>query len=139
MPDETLPDHTIVDNSTDEPVIRLSKWRGPWEDDDPDANFKQEIADYSRLDPLVTVQGMSDGINVPVGAVVRYVLARWATGGSAGLLEVGPEMVDRLMAPIQAAEDAATDEAKLAAYEQVRHMLSWLKAPLESDTYYADE
>lgn len=139
MPDEKMSDNSIVDDSTDEPVIRLSKWCGPWPDDDPDANFKQEIADYSRLDPLVTIKGMSDGIDVPAGAVVRYVLARWATGGSAGLLEVGPEMVDRLMAPILEAEEAATDEAKLAAYEQVRHMLSWLKAPLESDTYYTDE
>ena len=134
-----MPDHTIIDDSTDEPVIRLSKWRGPWEDDDPDANFKQEIADYSRLDPLVTIKGMSDGIDVPVGAVVRYVLARWATGGSAGLLEIGPEMIDRLMAPMLEAEEAATDVARLAAYDQVHQILGWLKAPLESDAYYTDE
>lgn len=134
-----MADETIIDGSSDEPVVRLSQWRGPWEDDDPDANFKQEIADYSRLDPLETVRGMSEAIDVPVGAVIRYVLSRWATGGSAGLLEVGPQMVDRLMAPIATAEEAATDDARLAAYQQVRQMLSWLNAPLESDAYYADE
>jgi hypothetical protein len=101
----------------DEPVIRLDRWTGV-DDDDPDANFKNEVALYGRLDPLVTIRGMSRNLGIPVGAIVRYVLARWATSGSAGLLEVGPEMVQRLWEPIARAEEADDDGQRLAAYHQ---------------------
>jgi hypothetical protein len=125
-------------DSLDEPVITLERWTGPWDDDDPDANFKSEVALYGRLDPLVTIRGMSRNVGIPVGAIVRYVLARWATSGSAGLLEVGPEMVQRLWEPIARAEEADDDEQRLAAYHQVRQMLSWLKAPLDDPTVYPE-
>ena len=137
--DSVFMDETVSDEASGEPLVRLVRWTGPWPEDDRDANFKQEIADYSKLDPLETVRGMSESIDVPVGAVVRYVLARWATGGSAGLLEVGPEMVGRLLAPIEAAEAAGTPAARLEAYQQVSQMLRWLDAPLQSDTYYVDD
>ena len=120
----------------EEPVITLERWTGPWDDDDPDANFKSEVALYGRLDPLVTVRGMARNLGIPIGAIVRYVLARWATSGSAGLLEVGPEMVQRLWEPIARAEAADDDEQRLAAYHQVREMLSWLKVPLDDPTVY---
>jgi Family of unknown function (DUF6027) len=125
---------SIVD--MDEPVITLERWRGTWTDDDPDANFKAEVALYGRLDPLVTIRGMSQNLGIPVGAIVRYVLARWATSGSAGLLEVGPDMVRRLWEPIARAEEADDDDQRLAAYHQVRQMLSWLKVPLDDPTVY---
>jgi hypothetical protein len=118
------------------PVVALEQWRGTWAEDDPDANFKSEVAEYTRLDPLVTVDGLSRHTGIPVGSLVRYVLARWATAGSGGLLEVGPEMVQRLWAPMEAAELDDSDAARLAAYHQVRQMLSWLKAPLDRPEYY---
>ena len=121
---------------TEEPVITLERWRGTWAEDDPDANFKAEVAMYGRLDPLVTIRGMSRNLGIPVGAIVRYVLARWATSGSAGLLEVGPDMVRRLWEPIARAEESDDDEQRLAAYHQVRQMLSWLKVPLDDPTVY---
>jgi hypothetical protein len=42
----------LVMTDEDEPVIRLVRWAGPWEDDDPHANLKADVALYSRLDPL---------------------------------------------------------------------------------------
>src|SRR5688572_8932473 len=113
-----------MDAIDDAPVVQLVRWSGPWPADDPDANFKAEVADYCKLDPLRTVTGLADNLNIPVGAVVRYVLARWATAGSGGLLELGPTMVNRLWEPVERAEGAGTDEAKLAAYHELRSLLS---------------
>lgn len=112
-------------------ALRLEPWSGPIAPDDPDANFKQQVAELSALDPLPTLEGMSRALGIPPGAIARYVLARWASEGSAGLLELGPSMVQRLWEPIAAAEAAGDDAARLAAYERLRGMLSWLRAPLD--------
>jgi hypothetical protein len=110
------------------PTVRLECWTGPWADDDPDANFKAEVALYSHVDPLTTLRGMEASIGVPVGALARYVLARWATEGSGGLLELGPRMVTRLWDAVERAEAEGTDASRLAAYDQLKQMLSWLRA-----------
>jgi hypothetical protein len=120
----------------DEPVIRLERWAGPWPDDDPDANFKADVALYSLLDPLETIGNLGAALGVPVGAICRYVLAKWATGGSGGLLEVGPTMTRRLGAVCDGAEATGTDEARLAAYAQLREMLEWLRMPLDHPDAY---
>ena len=117
-------------------VVRLEPWTGPWPDDDPDANFKADVALYARTDPLATIQRLSENLDVPVGALVRYVLAKWATGGSGGLLELGPTMVRRLDAVCREAEAAGTDQARLAAYEQLRGMVAWLRLPLDQPETY---
>ena len=122
--------------AADEPVLQLTPWGGPWEPDDPDATFKAEVADYCRLDPLRTLTGMSQNLDIPVGALARYVLAKWATAGSGGLLELGPAMVRRLWEPVERAEQAGTDEARLAAYAELRSLLSWLKVPLDDREVY---
>lgn len=111
--------------------LRLEPWSGPWAPDDPDARFKEEVAQLSQPDPTETLEGMSRALGIPPGAIARYVLARWASEGSAGLMEIGPSMVERLWAPIAAAEEAGTDAARLEAYATVRGMLSWLRAPLD--------
>jgi hypothetical protein len=111
-------------------TVRLESWTGPWAHDDPDANFKAEVALYSRLDPLTTIEGLSANIGVPVGALCRSILARWASAGSAGILELGPSMVQRLWAVCERAERDGTDESRLAAYQQLQQMLSWLRLPL---------
>jgi hypothetical protein len=117
-----------------EPLLRLERWSDPIDPDDPDARFKEQVAQLSRLDPTETLDGMARALGIPPGAIARYVLARWASEGSAGLLEIGPTMVERLWAPIAEAEAAGGDDAaRLAAYAQVRGMLSWLRAPLEDD------
>lgn len=121
----------------DLPTLQLLRWKGPWSDDDPDANFKAEVADYWRLDPLSTLQGMSDNVGIPIGALARYVLARWSTAGSGGLLlELGPKMVHRLGEPVARAEAAGTDDARLAAYAELRGLPSWLGVSLEDPGVY---
>jgi hypothetical protein len=110
--------------------VALVKWTGPWSEDDPDANFKAEVAMYAPTDPMRTIENLARAMDMPEGAIVRYVLARWASAGSGGLLELGPSMIDRLWEPIQRAETADTDEARATAYEQLRQMLSWLRLPL---------
>ena len=111
-------------------VVALDPWRGPWAADDPDANFKADVALYADVDPMATIRGLAAHMGIPEGAIARYVLARYATGGTGGLLELGPSMVHRLWQPIEAAERAGTDAARLAAYDQVRQMVSWLRQPL---------
>lgn len=126
-------------DAPDEPVLRLERWASGWADDDPDANFKSEVCSYGLLDPLATLRGMSESLDVPVGALARYVLARWATGGSSGLLELGPAMARRLREPVLAAEETGTDAARLAAYHQLRQMLDWLILPLDDPAVYPEQ
>jgi hypothetical protein len=121
----------------DVPIIALQRWPdASWAPSDVHANFKAEVRDYSLLDPLVTLRGMSRNLGIPIGVLVRYVLARWATGGSGGLLELGPVMIHRLWEPIADAEQADSDQARLAAYDQLKKMISWLKVPLDDPSVY---
>lgn len=117
-------------------IVRLRQWKATWPADDPHANFKSDVQMYGHLDPMVTIQGMSANLGIPVGALVHYVLARWATGGSGGLLEIGPVMIHRLWQPIGDAEEADDDAQRLAAYHQLRQMISWLKLPLDNPSIY---
>jgi hypothetical protein len=79
---------------------------------------------------MTTISRLAEALEIPEGAIVHYVLAKWASAGSGGLLELGPSMVHRLWAPIEEAEATETNEARLGAYEQLRQMLSWLRLPL---------
>jgi hypothetical protein len=60
-------------------------------------------------------------------------LAKWASAGSGGLLELGPTMVHRLWVPIEDAEERGSDAARLSAYDQIRSMISWLRLPVVND------
>jgi len=117
-------------------TIILEGWRGPWPDDDKDANLKADIALYAAVDPLRTVRGLSQSIDVPVGAIVHYVLARWASEGASGLLELGPTLSRRLLEVCTTATANGSDEARLAAFEQLQQMISWLNYPLEHPEVY---
>jgi uncharacterized protein DUF6027 len=128
--DRAMPEENVTND------IVLEAWTGPWPDDDPDANFKADIALYAHIDPLSTIKNLSAAIDVPVGALCRYVLAKWATEGSGGLLELGPRMTRRLAAVCADAEEIGTDEARIAAYQQLRQMLAWLQMPLDHPEVY---
>ena len=117
-------------------TVSLIRWSGPWDFDDPDANFKEEVAAYGLLEPLDTITRLSESLNIPVGALVRYVLAKWATGGSEGMLHIGGTSVQRMHNACQAAEGEDTDEARLRAYEELREMVRWLHLPIEDPTIY---
>ncbi|MGH3442762.1 MAG: DUF6027 family protein [Nitriliruptorales bacterium] len=122
-----MTDPSLVEDG-EEPVVRLVRWDGPWPDDDPDANLKVDVAAYSQLDPVATLRPLSEGTGVPIGALVRYVLARWASGGSEGLFELGPSTVRRMAEKFAVAEEEGTDAARLRACSEVRQMVSWLEA-----------
>lgn len=126
-----MPDRTL-DHDGDVPVVRLERWSGTVASDDPDANFKREVAGYSQQDPVATVRNLATNLDLPVGAVVRYVLARWASGGSEALLELGPSTVERMLAVVDEAEAAGTDEARLAAYDTLAQMVRWVAHGLDS-------
>jgi hypothetical protein len=111
-------------------AIELVPWSGPWSDTDPDANFKADVALYAHVDPMTTIHNLAQAIGLPDGAVVWYVLAKWASAGSGGLLELGPSMTNRLWKIIEEAEEAGTDRARLQAYDQLRQMIMWLRLPL---------
>jgi hypothetical protein len=140
-------DHTDAESDVPDPTedgvgadtVRLEPYTGPWADDDPDANFKADVALYASVDPMVTIRTLSGNVGVPIGALVWYVLAKYATGGSGGLLELGPTMVHRLWEPIERAERAGTTEARLGAYEQLRQMIGWLRLPLADPSVYPEQ
>jgi len=136
MTSDPTDDRTVsVDGGV--PVVRLETFAGSWPDDDPDANFKADLAAYSLADPLLTIRNLADNIGVPVGAIVRYLIARWASGGAEGLLELGPSTVGRMREAVADAEAAGTDAARLVAYEQLAAMVGWLHHGLdEPDATY---
>jgi hypothetical protein len=117
-------------------TIDLTGWTGPFAADDPDANFKRDVALYARVDPLSTIRNLGAALDIPVGALCHYVLAKWATEGSGGLLELGPRMVRRLAAICAEADRTGTDEARLAAYDQLRGLVAWLQLPLDQPDVY---
>jgi hypothetical protein len=111
--------------------LDLERWTGPVADNDPHGNFKREVAAGALVDPLPTLQNLADYVGLPVGAVARHALVKWVSAGSDALLEVGPAWVRRLLDPVQRAEAAGTDAARLAAYEELRGLLGWLAAGLQ--------
>jgi hypothetical protein len=114
-----------------EPVtVVLERYTGSWHDDDPDANFKREVAEYTRADPLETLNTLSANTAIPVGVLARYVLVKWAAEGSEALLALGPGLVGRMWRVVADAEEAGTDRARLAAYDTLHQMISWLRQPL---------
>lgn len=110
----------------DAPVIELVSWTGPVPPEHPDANFLADVATYSLADPLATLQRLADAVGLPVGALARSVLAKWVAAGSDGLLEAGPTAITRLRTIVAAAEEEGTDQARLAAYDELARQLSWL-------------
>ena len=109
-------------------ILEPFDWQ--WDETDKDANFKQEVAMYSPVDPMPTIETMSRNLGIPVGAIVRYILSRWASSGSASLLEVGPRVVRQMAEIVDHAESEGDAEAKLQAYEKLAQIISWLNVPL---------
>ena len=128
--------HDRMDDGDAPDTVVLERWNGPWAPDDPDANFKADVASYRLARPLDTLANMSRSLDVPLGALVHYVLARWATAGSEGLLQVGGSTVERMWTLCEEAESAGGDAARLDAYERMRQILSWLRVPLVDPEAY---
>lgn len=119
-------------------IVDLAAWDGPWAADDPDANFKAEVASYGKLDPLHTIGNLADNLDMPVGAICRYILAKWASAGAEALMTLGPTALNRMSDTVAQAEAEGTDAARLAAYEVLRQQVSWLRVPLDDPSVYPD-
>jgi hypothetical protein len=121
----------VAGRDADEPDVRLERWDGDWSADDPFAGLKADVAAHGHLDVLSTLRGLSEVSGIPVGALVRYVLARWASGGNEAVLELGVSGVDHLVRIVGDAEVAGTDAARLEAYAAVREVVAWLRAAVD--------
>jgi hypothetical protein len=119
-----------VTKHDDQRPIWLERFSDVWPDDDPDANFKREVSEYTRADPMPTVRQLAEHTGIPVGALVRYVLVKWTAEGSEALMALGPRMLQRLWTICEHAEAEGTDTARLEAYRRLHDLLSWLCLPL---------
>ena len=126
----TLRGHSSVSDRATAPLVELSPWYGNWADDDPFADLKADVVAHRALDPISTLEGLSGASGIPVGALARYVLTRWAAGGNEALLELGASGVDHLARVVAEAERTGTEDARLEAYTRVRDVVQWLRAGL---------
>lgn len=116
-------------------AVTLEPYRDHWPPDDPDAGFRQLVAEYSAIDPLPTLEELGRRKGIPLGALVAFVLARYAASGSEALLYAGPVVVRQMAAMVEKAEAAGTDAARLEAYRALAAIVSWLRVPLEDPTW----
>ena len=112
-------------------AAHLIPWDGPWTQDDPNAGFKAEVAQLSLLDPLPPFEVLSKLTDIPVGALLRFVAAKYMTAGSETLLSVGPSQIEQLLHECEMAETADTDTARLEAYERIHGRLRWLASGID--------
>lgn len=116
-------------------TILLEPYETTWPPDDPDAGFRRLVAEYSRFDPLPTLEVLSRNKRIPLGALARFVLARYCTSGSDALLEMGPRVVRQMDGIVREAEATGTDEARLKAYAALKAIVSWLQVPLDDPAW----
>ena len=112
-------------------TITLEPYTGKWPDDDPDAGFREMVAEYSGMDGLATLEVLSRNKDIPIGALVAFIIGHYSASGSAALLEIGPKVIQQMDSIVQNAESASGVEARLAAYESLKAIVSWLKVPLD--------
>ena len=116
-------------------TVTLEPYRGHWPPDDPDAGFRQMVAEYSAIDPMPTLEELGRRKEIPVGALVAFVLARYSASGSEALLYTGPVVVRQMDEIVQKAETSGTDRARLDAYRALAAIVAWLKEPLEDSRW----
>lgn len=119
-------------------TITLEPYVGSWPDDDPDAGFRASVAEYSRLDGLATLEVLSRNKDIPIGALVAFIVGRYSASGSDALLEMGPVVVGQMDSVVQKAESAGTGRARLEAYESLKAIVSWLKVPLGREVTFSE-
>ncbi len=106
----------------------LYPYRDKWDEKDPHANFKAEVAQYSQMDPLPTLENLSRSTGIPVPCLIRYVLVKYASSGADTLLSLTPVVFQQMQQQTDKAESAGTDAARLQAYQALRQIIMWLKA-----------
>ena len=118
-----------------ESSIVLEQFDWDVDETDKDANFKSDVALYTMSDPMPAIERISRNLSIPVGSIVKYILCKWTMSGSDALLEVGPDMVNKMTQIFEDAESEGTDAAKSEAYESIRAIVSWLRVPLDDANY----
>jgi len=116
-------------------AIVLEPYQATWPPDDPNADFRSKVAEYSRLDPLPTLETLSKHTGIPVGSLARFVLVRYCTSGSDALLEMGPRVVRQMDEVIKQAEATNTDAARVDAFHALKTIVSWLIVPLDNPNW----
>jgi uncharacterized protein DUF6027 len=116
-------------------AVVLEAYQAMWPADDPNADFRSRVVEYSRLDPLPTLENLSRSTGIPVGALARFVLVRYCTSGSDALLEIGPRVVREMDEIIQQAEATNTDAARIDAYQALKVIMAWLIASLDDPNW----
>jgi hypothetical protein len=111
--------------------MELYAYTDTWDDNDPHANFKADVAQYTLADPLPTLEVLSHNTGVPLPCIVRYVLVKYAASNSDALLAFGPLVLRQMEQHIATAEAEGTDQARLRAYESLRQMISWLRVGMD--------
>ncbi|MHB8777425.1 MAG: DUF6027 family protein [Anaerolineales bacterium] len=106
--------------------MQLYPYTDSWEEDDPHANFKADVALYTVVDPLPTLDGLSRHTGVPVPCLIRYVLVKYASSNADALLAMGPLVIHQMEQQIATAEAEDSDQARLQAYDALRQIVSWL-------------
>ena len=104
----------------------LPPYRDTWSADDPHANFKAEVANYTTADPLPTLHRLSAETGIPVECLIRYVLVKWAASGSEAMLAMGPIVFEQMRALVDRAESDGTDAARRRAYDALKQIVTWL-------------
>jgi len=107
--------------------MELPRYRDTWDESDPHANFKADVANY----PLPTLETLSSETGIPVASLVRYILVKWAASAAEAQLSMPPLVLRQMQAHIDEAEATDSDEARLRAYESLRQMVAWLTLPSE--------
>jgi hypothetical protein len=108
--------------------MELVPYTDTWDENDPHANFKAEVATYSVADPLPTLENLSRDTGIPVPVLIRYVLVKYAASGAEALLAMTPIVFRQMQQQIEKAEAAGTDAARLQAYDALRQVIAWLQA-----------
>jgi hypothetical protein len=106
--------------------VQLYPYTDSWVEHDPHANFKADVALYSVVDPLPTIEGLSQHTGIPVPCLIRYVLVKYAASSADALLAMGPLVIHQMEQHIAVAEAEGSNKARLKAYNVLRQIVSWL-------------
>ncbi|MBL8056457.1 MAG: hypothetical protein JNK29_07145 [Anaerolineales bacterium] len=110
--------------------MQLLPYTEAWEATDPHANFKADVAQYTAVDPLPTLEGLSQATGVPGPCLARYILVKYAASNADALLAMGPLVLHQMEQLIAQAEAEDSVQARLRAYEGLRQIVAWLQAGL---------
>jgi hypothetical protein len=106
--------------------MKLIPYKDSWEETDPHANFKEEVALYSVADPLPTLEVLSQDTDIPVAALIRYILVKYTASGSDVVLAMTPLVLRQMQDHVDKAEREGTAVSRLEAYEALRQIINWL-------------